>query len=200
MTSFLKIQTRQLSLYPITTPIKNKQLNKIYARHFLYIIGLIELHNNTNKKFNSKLQTSYFIQKKISNSTQILRSPNRHKIAQFHIAKKQFIITHNLILKFNDQRKFNNLIPLLNLVSTNFINFESTLLYIKNLKLTFKSIYQIKFINLTHIIKRYKFISIKNFVVLLNKKYFVYFIYRFFLIILINYFFQFLLNNNLYLF
>lgn len=106
---------------------------------------MLEL-NNDDAKLNVKLNKGFFNRKKLKHSTQILRSPNRHKIAQFHIVKKMYKINFSFKILFRNT-KLNQFVTVISLIKNTFNLFESSMIYTKNIKIYLNSILKLKYIN-----------------------------------------------------
>lgn len=128
----VKIDIKQISLFPIIVNNSSSILyKKIYTKHLLYFFCLLELNNNLLK---IKFSKNFLNFKKIKKKTQILRSPNRHKIAQFHIAKKSYMINSSIYL--TSRNRINSFISLTKLIVSSFLNFESSMIFVKNIKIS----------------------------------------------------------------
>lgn len=125
----------------------NLNVNKIYAKYFLYMLGLIEISNSKNEIFRSNVKSSFFILKKIKKNIQVLRSPNRHKKAQFHIAKKNYILNSSISIKLNKYTSDIVCMEIINLVYLNFFNFESSLICLKNIRINLDRTLKFNFFN-----------------------------------------------------
>jgi len=110
--------------------------NKIYVKHFIYLISLMELGKN-HSNFNIKLKKNNFILKKKSKKTQIIRSPNRNKIAQFHVSRKNFILISSIDLLVPNLKI--NVVFLIKFLKKILISFESSSIFIKNIKINYST-------------------------------------------------------------
>ena len=143
MLNKVDIKIRQVSLFPFKSE-KNSD-KKIYTKHFIYLMSLIEL-NNEYSNIKIKLKKNNFIFKKFNNKVQTLRSPNRHKIAQFHVSRRFFFLLSSIQLiipKVNT-----NIFFLINYFNKTLISFESSSIFIKNIKIKFSTTLTLTKINI----------------------------------------------------
>lgn len=147
MLKYIKINFKQVSLFPVLTKKNTSFLyKKIYTRHFLYFFGMLELNNINKNKLGIKLSKGFFNKKKLKHSTQILRSPNRHKVAQFHVIKKFYNINFSFKILCKNT-KINQFASIISLMKNTFNLFESSMIYTKNVKIGLHSILKLKLIN-----------------------------------------------------
>lgn len=105
--------------------------NRIFIKFFLYFLTMYNINN--------KAVSSIFYNTSTSKTKTILRSPNRHKIAQFHIIKK--------IFKFKFKFKLNiniNFSDFLCKIIMNKLNFESSFIYLSKINISSKILLKIK--------------------------------------------------------
>ena len=123
----LKIRIKSISSHPLKLNLTER--NKIYTKYFLYLLGLMEF--NSNNKISITTTKTFCLKKKINN-LQVLRAPNRHKKAQFHVVKNKFYIYNTYVLRW----KSTQINPSLILIFlTKFLNnFESNTIFTKNFK------------------------------------------------------------------
>ena len=123
------------SLFPFKLN-KNKIKNdRIFVKYFLFFLALSE---SANKSENfSRYNPGLFIRKNQKNKTTILRSPNRHKVAQFHVSKNIYSINSTFHFKFKIT-EFTTIL-LLKAVKNLSYNFDSSLVYSKKVKLNMTS-------------------------------------------------------------
>lgn len=121
-------------MFPFKINKENK--NKIYVKHFIYLVSLMELNKN-HSNFNIKLKKNNFIFKKNFKKTQILRSPNRHKIAQFHVSRKNFILISSIDLLISSLKI--NVVFLIKFLKKILISFESSSIFVKNIKINYST-------------------------------------------------------------
>jgi len=191
----LKIKIRRVSLFPIYTNKIND--SKIYVKHILYLISLLELNNNC-KTVKLVLNKNKIVFKKNKNKIQILRSPNRHKKAQFHICKRFYFLVSYFQISWS-KINLNNLY-LINYINKILLSFESSTMYIKNIKsnlqtyLTLNKIYK-----LSNLIKRMDRLNKCNDVILKKiniKEFLKLFLQTYIYNLTLNYFFKEILKNN----
>ena len=133
----ITVKLKQISLFPILINNKSSILyKKIYTKHLLLFFCLLELKQKNN--FNLLYRSNFLSLRKKTKATQILRSPNRHKIAQFHIIKNYYLINSKFSLKIKINNINYNILLIYNFLILNFLNFESSLLFIKNVQLISK--------------------------------------------------------------
>lgn len=103
------LKLKQISSFPLQIHSHQSYLyKKIYAKHWLYYFCLTEIRlvpTNIQIQFYTHRCNKRVLKQKI----QTLRSPNRHKVAQFHTAKRFFetistihIIVNNKTLDLNN--------------------------------------------------------------------------------------------------
>ena len=132
MLNNITIKLHFQSLFPFKLN-KNKIKNdRIFVKYFLFFLALSESSNKSNNfiKYNPGL----FITKNQKNKTTILRSPNRHKVAQFHVCKNIYNINSTFYFKFRVTEVTTML--LLKVIKNLSYNFDSSLIYSKKIKLS----------------------------------------------------------------
>lgn len=134
---------KYISLYPITLNKTNLKTTKIYTKHFLYFFGILEMSKLFSTNFKFVLNKVGFIRKIKKHNTQILRSPNRHKSAQFHVVQKKYQLHTSFIIRFNDNINFNKVPSILKLIEYYFLNFESSMLHSHNVSSEISNIFKI---------------------------------------------------------
>ena len=123
------------SLFPFKIN-KNKIKNdRIFVKYFLFFLALSESTNRSDN-FN-KYNPGLFITKKRKNKTTILRSPNRHKIAQFHVCKNIYNVNSTFYFKFKITETAS--LYLLKAIKNLSYNFDSSLIYSKKIRLSLVS-------------------------------------------------------------
>ena len=111
-----------------------KNSNQKYCKLFFIYILLFKYKNNFFKKSN------IFIKKQKKKVYTILRSPYRHKLARHQIYLNRYYINFSVAIKLNSVLLINNFKKLLNIVFflKKFNNvFESNLIFINNVKISF---------------------------------------------------------------
>lgn len=123
------------SLFPFKVNRNKIKNDRIFVKYFLFFLALSE---STNRIENfTKYNPGLFITKKQKNKTTILRSPNRHKVAQFHVCKNIYNINSTFYFKF----KITELtgLYLLKAIKNLSYNFDSSLVCSKKIKLNMMS-------------------------------------------------------------
>jgi hypothetical protein len=145
MSQIFNIKIKQVSLFPLLIKNSSNFYTKIYTKYWLYYLCLIELNKN-NESYKYKLNHNRINTKVLKGNTQTLRSPNRHKVAQFHTTKRHYETITTLQLSLKNTSNINILNFSAFILST-LIMFESSSSYIKNIKLIAK-IYLPLFLNI----------------------------------------------------
>lgn len=194
MLNKVDVKIKQVSLFPFKST-KNSD-NKIYVKHFIYLISLIEL-NNEYHNIKIILKKNHFIFKKKTKKVQVLRSPNRHKVAQFHVSRRNFFLLSSIQLiipKVNT-----NIFFLINYFNKTLLSFESSSIFIKNIKINYHTnLYLNKIYFLNSINVRLLNLSVILNYVYKNKKnnYLIIFLQYFSINLLKNYFYKTINNRN----
>lgn len=135
----IDVKFKYISFFPLLVFNKKNSDNvkKIYTKHWLYCMCLSELI------FLQKNDVSFFCKPTIinlkikKNKTTILRSPNKHKVAQFHTVKKIFQSYFFISFFFNKKNQYSNIVELRKIFNAMFLNFETALLFTKFVKINF---------------------------------------------------------------
>lgn len=125
------------SLFPFKIKNRNYNNERIFSKYFIFFSAFSERGSLDSQVY--KNTPSLFITKKQKQRTTILRSPNRHKIAQFHVSKYIYSINTTLRFKFNVTEL--SLIYFIKLLKTLSSNLDSSLVYTKKIKI--KSLYSL---------------------------------------------------------
>lgn len=123
---------------------KNKKKNHKYCKLFLIYIILFKYKNSIFFK-----KSNVFVKKFKKNVFTVLRSPYRHKLARHQIFLNRYKINFSLKIPLKKKLICNNFYEVLKILY--FFKkidgvFESNLIYISNLKLSFKVFYNKIFI------------------------------------------------------
>lgn len=123
------------SLFPFKLN-KNKIKNdRIFVKYFLFFLALSESSNRSDNFI--KHNPGLFITKNQKNKTTVLRSPNRHKVAQFHVCRNIYNINSTFRFKFKITEVTTILI--FKAIKNLCYNFDSSLIYSKKINLNIAS-------------------------------------------------------------
>lgn len=86
MTPRILIRLRYKSPYKHLFASKTLAGQRIFTRHQLFIVGVVEMFSATGVPLNAH----YFTRTRCFEAVQTLRSPNKHKSAQFHTIRREY--------------------------------------------------------------------------------------------------------------
>ncbi len=100
---------------------------RIYTKHQLFIVGIMEVFGGDVKNF------SYFIKTRRFENLQVLRSPNKHKSAQFHTVRQNY--TFNVRFEFLCGKISTAPVDIIRFLRIVFSCFENSLNYLTRVRI-----------------------------------------------------------------
>lgn len=105
---------------------------RIYTKHQLFIVGIVEMFGGGVKSFKHVTRTKRF------EMLQILRSPNKHKSAQFHVARCEYIF--NIYFEFTLGGVCVMPVGVIRFLRLAFCCFENSLTYLMRVRLVLQGV------------------------------------------------------------
>lgn len=133
MTAGITISSKYVSLFPlVVTQTTSNLVNKMFVRDWFYHLCLTEYNTGVGRSPHQwRCWHGRINVKRNINKVQTLRSPNRHKVAQFHTAKQFFETDIFTYIPMGSRRaKYSDIVAFI--VNTSML-FESSGLYIKRI-------------------------------------------------------------------
>lgn len=100
---------------------------RIYTKHQLFVVGIMEIFGGGVQNFTHFTRTNRF------KTLQILRSPNKHKSAQFHVIRCEYIF--NIYFEFLLKRGGVAPVDVIRFLRVVFCCFENSLNYLTRVRL-----------------------------------------------------------------